>query len=159
MGRPAAIVWGCCCGGWHCFCEIPTTIATDLYHYWILIDTFLVKFVNQICSTLFLQALRMRWREFEVLVTFYTWLEKLYGSKHWILFCSIQYVGLYIIRAPTNTHFWFIRDVHASWEVEQSPMSWPTLPYYTKANPYFKAKFRCFVAILTKTASMYDYAS
>ena len=36
---------------------------------------------------------------------------------------------------PMNTHYWFIREVHESWERDQRQISCPTSPHSTKPNP------------------------
>ena len=49
-----------------------------------------------------------------------------------------NYAGLYMIGMPMNTHYWFIREVHESWERDQRHVLCPTSPCSTKWNPNFE---------------------
>ena len=72
------------------------------------------------------------------LATFYQ-ANPYFVAKLTSLFCCFNqkrnYAGLYMIGMPINTHYWFIREVHESWERDQSQTSCPTSPYYAKPNP------------------------
>ena len=49
-----------------------------------------------------------------------------------------NYAGLHMIGMPIHTHYWFIREVHESWERDQRHVSCPTSPHSTKRNPNFE---------------------
>ena len=46
-----------------------------------------------------------------------------------------NYTGLHMTRMPINTHYWFIREAHESWERDQRQNSCPTSPHSTKPTP------------------------
>ena len=47
-------------------------------------------------------------------------------------------VELKSTRVPIYTHYWFIREVHESWEGKQGPIQCQNPPYSTKPTPLFE---------------------